>query len=345
MIVFRPLRQPDLLDIGVHGFGDGFVHVHWPSRAEHARRERSVGHQGCALGDLVADLPESFDVRIIQLAEVIPDGGGGRNNVGLVAAIGDYVMRALLQAQMLAAEIPTCVHQFHGVQSAAAAPGSAGTVRAFAFEQVLDRDQAAAQGLAPRGVEFAAHVREQRDIDVLEISGAYEIGFRSQQFFGYTRPDLDGALNMLAFHEAFHGERGDDIHGLPGIVTFAVSRRAFDHRIVIGDAGFLRGLRNAIDIGAQRDDRLAGSPGGDPGGGNSGDAAFHFETFRFEHPGEVLRSFVFLKTEFGEAEDGVDHDLHLVAHALDLAGKVGLHGFFFGGIKRAGDGGHGENDG
>ena len=142
---------------------------------------------------------------------------------------------------------------------------------------------------------------------------------------------------MLALHEAFHRERGDDIHGLPGIVTFAVSRRAFNQRVVIRDTRFLRGLWDAIDIGPKRDDGLAGSPSGHPGRGNSRDAAFHFEAFRFEHPGQVFRSFVFLKAELGEAEDGVDHHLHLAAHALHLAGEVGLQGFFLGGVDGASD--------
>ena len=35
------------------------------------------------------------------------------------------------------------------------------------------------------------------------------------------------------------------------------------------DAGLLRGLRNIVDIGAERDHRLALAPGRHPGGGNA----------------------------------------------------------------------------
>ena len=150
---------------------------------------------------------------------------------------------------------------------------------------------------------------------------------------------------MLALHEPLHRERRHDVHGLPGVVTFAVSGRALDHRVVIRDAGLLRSLRDAVDIGTERDHRLAGSPGGHPGGGNPGDAALNVESLGFENSGEVLRGFEFLEAELGEAEDGVHHDLHLIAHAFHLAGEVGLHGFFLGRVDSGGDQRAGECSG
>ncbi len=172
---------------------------------------------------------------------------------------------------------------------------------------------------------------EQHDVDVLEHPGANVVGLGADQLLGDAGPELDGALQMLALHHFLHRERGDDVQRHAGVVAFAVARRAFDHRIMIGDAGFLRSLRNIVDIGAERDDGLALAPGGDPGGGNSGDAALDLEAFLFENAGEVFRSFEFLEAEFAEAEDAIDHDLRLLLHGVDLAGEVGLHGgFFFG---------------
>ena len=43
---------------------------------------------------------------VVGLAEVVPDAGVARHDVGLVAAVGDHVVRALLQAQVLAAVVP-----------------------------------------------------------------------------------------------------------------------------------------------------------------------------------------------------------------------------------------------
>ena len=50
------------------------------------------------------------------------------------------------------------------------------------------------------------------------------------------------------------------LSGMPGVVAFAVPGRAFDDRIVVGDAGLLRRLRDAVDVRAERDDRLARAP-------------------------------------------------------------------------------------
>src|SRR2546430_12902148 len=47
----------------------------------------------------------------IHLAEEIPDRSERRNDVGLIAAVGDHVVRALLRAKLLAAQIPADVHQ------------------------------------------------------------------------------------------------------------------------------------------------------------------------------------------------------------------------------------------
>ena len=116
-----------------------------------------------------------------------------------------------------------------------------------------------------------------------------------------------------------------------GIVAFAVPRRAFDHRIVIGHARLLRSLRDIVDIGAERDHRLAFAPGGHERGGNAGDAALDLEAFLFEDSGEIFRRLEFLKSELAETEDAVHHHLRLLLHAIDLAGEIGLHrGLFLG---------------
>src|SRR5688572_19700222 len=103
-----------------------------PRGAEDARVYGGVGYQRCALGDLVADLAHSFDVFVIKLAEVVPDAGGLRNDVGLIAAVGDHVVRALLGAEVFAAEVPADVHQLDGVERAASLPRRSRGVRAFA---------------------------------------------------------------------------------------------------------------------------------------------------------------------------------------------------------------------
>ena len=45
----------------------------------------------------------------------------------------------------------------------------------------------------------------------------------------------------------------------------------------MGDTGFLRGLRNTVDIGPDGDDRRAGTPAGPPRAWNTRDAPFDGE--------------------------------------------------------------------
>ena len=109
-----------------------------PRRSEDAHRYCRVGHHRGRLRHAVADLVHLLDVLVVGLAEVVPDGGVRRDDVGLIAAVGDDVVRPLLDAEVLAAEIPGDVHQLHGVERRTAAPRRARRVRALAFEAVLD---------------------------------------------------------------------------------------------------------------------------------------------------------------------------------------------------------------
>ena len=151
LIGLAPLRQADLLDVRVHRLGDRLVHVPRPRRAEHAASCTSVSVI------IVARLAPSLSPMshsslmcvVVGLAEVVPDRRVRRHDVRLIAAVGDHVVRALLQAQVLAAEVPADVHQLDGVERRAAAPRRAGGVRALALERVLDRDQAVAAAVAP----------------------------------------------------------------------------------------------------------------------------------------------------------------------------------------------------
>ena len=143
---------------------------------------------------------------VIGFAEIKPDGGVGRNHVGLIAAVGDHVVDARGQAQMLAAEFVADAHQLGRIERAASAPGRAGGVRAFAFEHVFDGNQAVLAAGSVGDAEVVGDVREQADVDVLEHSGADVVGFGADQFLGDAGPELEGAVEMLALHHFFDGE-------------------------------------------------------------------------------------------------------------------------------------------
>src|SRR5439155_6435002 len=116
-------------------------------------------------------------------------------------------MRALLDAEMLAPEVPADVHQLRGIERGFAAPRCAGGVRAFTFEAVLDRHEAILRAVAPRDAEVLADVREDRDVDVLEEAGTDVVRLRADELFGDPGPQHQRALQMLLLHHLLDGER------------------------------------------------------------------------------------------------------------------------------------------
>src|SRR5207249_11580648 len=177
----------------------------------------------------------------------------------------------------------------------------------------------------------------------LEEAGAHEEGLTGHKLLGHARPDDQRARKLFPLHEVLHRERRDDVDGLPRIVALAMPRSPFDQRLAIGDAGLLRGFWKAIDIAAERNDRTAGAPARDPGGGYARHAPLDGETVLFEQPGQIFRGLEFLVGELAEAEDGVVYDLRELAPLLDAVDHDRLE--FFdppdvvfrsGGVLRAG---------
>ena len=98
-----PLGHADLLDVGGEGFGDGLVEVARPRRAEDAFGDscRSSRLAPLAIGSRGVEVADAL---VIPFAEVVPDLGEGRDDVGLIAAVGDDVVGALLGAEVFAAD-------------------------------------------------------------------------------------------------------------------------------------------------------------------------------------------------------------------------------------------------
>src|SRR5947209_4367834 len=223
-------------------------------------------------------------------------------------------MRPLLQAEVLAPEVPADVHQLHGIERRAAAPRLAGGMSALALEAVLDRHQAVAAVVAPRvGTQVVVDMAEHGDVDILEVAVAHEPRFRSDELLGDAGPHFDRSGQVLALHDFSHGEDRRDVHCLSGVMTLAVAWRALDDRIVIRDTRLLRRLRNAVDVRADRDHRLATAPRRHPRRGDAGDAAFDLESVLFEDAREVFRRLDLLEAELAEAEHLIDDLLRELA--------------------------------
>jgi hypothetical protein len=78
---------------------------------------------------------------------------------------------------------------------------------------------------------------------------------------------------VVLFHQFLQDNRGGHLHGHTGVVSFSMARRAFDEGGMIRNARFLRGPRNAVNIGDKRDHRFAAAVARHPSRGNTGNAA------------------------------------------------------------------------
>ncbi len=325
LVGLAPLRYPDLLDVGPGRFRHGLVEMLGPGAPEHTHRpELGVGHHRRALRDGLTNPPQLLDLRIRRLPEVVPDGGVARDDVRLVAAVGDDVVRPVLEGKVLPAVVPADVHQLDRVERASSSPRRACRMRGLAGERELDGDEARAIAVAPGHAKLVADVREERDVDVLEEARAHEVGLGADELFGGARPDPNRARQLLALHDLLHGDRRRDVHRLAGVVPFTMAGRALDHRGVIRDAWLLRRLRDAVDVGAQGDHGFARAPRRHERGRDAGDALLDGEPVLLQHVDQVPVRLDLLKTELGEAEDRIDHLLSEVLHRVDVFERVGL---------------------
>ena len=225
---------------------------------------------------------------------------------------------------MLAPVVPADVHQLDRVERALSAPRRPGGVRGLAAERVLDRHEAGARPVAPRHRQLVRDVREQRDVDILEEAVPDEVRLGAEELFGGPRPDPDRPGKLLPLHDLLHRDRRGDVDRLSRVVSLAVSRPAFDQRVAVGDAGLLRRLRDAVDVGAERNHRLAGSPARHERGRDAGDPLFDREPVLLQEVDQIAVRLLLLKAELTVAEDLIDHLLRERRHAVDGAGHLAL---------------------
>ena len=215
LIVLGPLRESDTFDVLVRRLGNGFVEVPIPRRPKDAHvRESSIGHQGCALRDALRCLEQLQRLVIILLAEIKPDRRAARNDVRLIAAVLDHVVRARLRADVLASKLPALAHEHDRIQSTVAAPWRASGMRREPLEAKLGRQQRALTAGAPGNTEVVPNMREENYVDVLEHASPNEEGLPRELLLGDAGPEHERARHLLALHDLLHRERRGDVHGL-----------------------------------------------------------------------------------------------------------------------------------
>src|SRR5205823_3564357 len=145
---------------------------------------------------------------------------------------------------------PALTHEHDGIQSAVSAPWRASCMRRQALEAKLGRQQRALTARAPRNTEVVANMREENDVDILEHAGPNEKSLPGELLLGDARPEHQRPWHLLALHDLLHRQCGGDVHGLAGVVAFAVSWRTVDNRLVPRDRRLVARLWDAIDVRA-----------------------------------------------------------------------------------------------
>ena len=163
---------------------------------------------------------------------------------------------------------------------------------------------------------------EEHHVHVLEEAVAHVEGLPCHEFLRDPGPDDDGAAEFLPLHDALDRQRRRDVHRHAGVVAFAMAGRALDQGFVPRNPGLLVRLRQAVDVRAQGDDRLARPPGREPRRRDAGDAFRDGKPVLAQHAGQVAGRLDFLKAQLTEAEDLIDHLLRERLHGVDLRDRL-----------------------
>jgi hypothetical protein len=146
----------------------------------------------------------------------------------------------------------------------------------------------------------------------------------AQRFLGHSGPQQKRPRQLLALHDLFHCERRRQHQRLPGVVPFTMARRAGHEFLACHHPRRLIRGGQPVDVGANRDDRMARSPFRHPGGRHVRVAALNVEALLHEGIGDPALGLDFLKSEFAEAEQTIDQLLREHAARLDVGDDVFL---------------------
>jgi hypothetical protein len=165
--------------------------------------------------------------------------------------------------------------------------------------------------------ELLADMRRERDVDVVEIAVAHEIGPADELLFGRRAEHLQRALEAEFLHRGLSGERAGDQHGAVDVVALAMAWRALDDRGRFHGSGLLRIVRVGIVFGVQRHHRLARAVGRTETRREARDAALDLETALLQQPAHQLGGLELLHAELAEVEDAVIERRDRLGVAID----------------------------
>src|SRR5437879_12026915 len=129
----------------------------------------------------------------------------------------------------------------------------------------------------------------------MKAAGIHHVAAAGEQFFGDSGINADSARNIVFLHQALDRYGRCDVHSMAGIMSLAMRRTAGNEWSMIRHTGFLRGLRQPVDIRHETDDRLARAPARDKRRRHSCYAARDAKALFFENARDVGGSFKLLE--------------------------------------------------
>ena len=260
-------------------------------------RLRGVGR---AFGDehqSVVDGARHVDVRV---ADVVVRLGERGHHVRRVAAGRDHVMNPRTVRRVLPEKLGAVVQDRHRVERRPARLWRRGRMGAPPAVAELGRHPGQVRRIA--GGVPVTRMPVQNRVDVVEQAGPGHERLRAAAFLGGRAVEPDRSLNRAATDAVGHREGSAQRAGAEQVMAAGVAPvRSLARRT--GGNGLLRQSRQGVELGQNRDDRLARAEGGDEAGRNAGDPARDLEPLLLDEGGEQGRRLRFLVARLGPLPD------------------------------------------
>ena len=215
--------------------------------------------------------------------------------IGVVdPGLGDHMLPQIVDAD---------IHQLTGVQCTAAEMGRRRSVGGTAAEG----EEGTHIGQTAGGLDHIADARVPgvAGIQIIEVAVTGEEHLAPASLLCRTAIVADCTGKAGAFHVILGGYGGGHRTGAEGIVPAAMARAAGNQLPVFRTGSLLAEARQGVKFTEDTDDRLAGAPGADEGGGNAVHALLHRKALLLQSLDEDCSGLGLLEVELRYRPDGV----------------------------------------
>ena len=160
-----------------------------------------AGHEGSAFGNIEDACVDLVNLVAVRRGTEIPDLRIGRDDVGRLAAAGDYRVDSGFWNYVLAQVVDSDIHENDAVQGATSQIGRAAGMGGDAVE--IDFEGVHGMGRSAGDDVGAAGMPGEGGVEIVEDAVARHVGFAYERLFGRAAVETDGTFYVLAFHGRF----------------------------------------------------------------------------------------------------------------------------------------------